>query len=270
MALKDDSLKVVQTFIGDRFELSGSNGVILGLSGGLDSAVVLSLCASALDPKKVTALYMPVGEGNREDLDQSGELARSLKVNFRVVNIRPTLESVQSHLNGEVRPFVLGNIAARIRMILLFSEANQRDLMVMGTSNKSELLTGYFTKFGDGAADLLPIGDLYKTQVRDLAKRLGLPAHFITKPPSAGLIEGQTDEDDLGVDYTMLDRILLGYELGMSSDEIIRRTGAEAGVVENVLRRVKNAIHKRNLPAVPKLGIRTVGLDLREEYLGRQ
>jgi NAD+ synthase len=136
--------------------------------------------------------------------------------------------------------------------------------VVMGTGNKSELLVGYFTKFGDGGVDFLPIGDLYKTEVRDLAKKVGIPKRLIEKAPSAGLWEGQTDEGELGVTYEKLDQILLGFEMLLDNREITRRTGIDLNIVEMVWRRHLDTVHKRKAPLVPKIGSRTIGLDWRE------
>jgi NAD+ synthase len=157
-----------------------------------------------------------------------------------------------------------GNVKARLRMVALYAEANRRGALVLGTGNKSELLTGYTTKWGDSGCDLLPIGDLYKTQVRALAEELELPAAFLRKTPSAGLWPGQTDEGELGIGYGELDQILMGLELKMSDRDIARRTKLPAQEVAEVRARLTTTSHKRRLPLVCKLGLRTVGLDWRE------
>ena len=134
----------------------------------------------------------------------------------------------------------------------------------MGTSNKSELLTGYFTKFGDGGADFSPIGDLYKTQIIELAKAIDIPENIIGKPPSAGVAQGQTDENELGITYRDLDRILLGIELKLDIKEIAKRTGIKENEVSRIQEMVNRTVHKRKMPLIPKLGIRTLGSDWRE------
>jgi NAD+ synthase len=136
--------------------------------------------------------------------------------------------------------------------------------IVMGTSNKSEMLVGYYTKFGDGGADFCPIGDLYKTQVRELGERIGVPEHIIAKVPTAGLWKGQTDEGELGISYEELDDILYGFELNLSEEEIAKRTGLETSKLERVWRMHRQSVHKRKMPLIPKLGVRTIGLDWRE------
>jgi NAD+ synthase len=134
----------------------------------------------------------------------------------------------------------------------------------MGTSNKSELLTGYFTKFGDGGADFSPIGDLYKSQILDLAKAIEIPDDIIKKPPTAGLWDDQTDEGELGIRYQDLDAILMGIELRLEPKEIAEKVGIDLAEVTRILDMVEKNVHKRKMPLIPKIGIRTLGLDWRE------
>jgi NAD+ synthase len=157
-----------------------------------------------------------------------------------------------------------GNAMARLRMVVLFHHAKLMERVVMGTSNKSELLVGYFTKFGDGGADFCPIGDLYKTEVRELAKVLKVPVSILDKVPSAGFWEGQTDEGEMGLTYQELDQILVGIELNLSCEDISARTGIPLAKVEKVWHMHRGTVHKRKMPLIPKLGFRTVGLDWRE------
>ncbi len=135
----------------------------------------------------------------------------------------------------------------------------------MGTGNKSEIMVGFFTKFGDAGVDLLPIGDLYKTQVKEMARVLGVPEKVVQKTPSPGLWKGHTDEGELGISYDDLDRILLGLELEMRPEDIGERTGLPLDRVHQVEEMVRRSIHKRKMPLIPKVGVRTVGLDWREE-----
>jgi NAD+ synthase len=153
---------------------------------------------------------------------------------------------------------------ARCRMTVLYDLAKLTNRLVMGTSNKSELLTGYFTKFGDGGADYCPIGDLYKTEVRQLARKIGVPDKFVQKVPSAGLWEGQTDEGELEISYDELDAVLFGIENGMDLEDIARRNMVPEDKVERVWKLYLGSVHKRKTPLIPKIGLRTIGLDWRE------
>jgi NAD+ synthase len=180
------------------------------------------------------------------------------------VDLEPVMQSFRQQLGGDVEDHAFGNVKARARMTVLYYHGQIRSYLVMGTGNKSELLMGYFTKYGDGGVDYLPLGDLYKTQVRGLAADIDLPQAFIDKPPSANLLPGQTDEDDLGIAYEDLDRILLGIEIGMDDDEIAERTELPTTEVARVRGVVHATKHKRRIPLAPKLGIRTIGWDWRE------
>ena len=157
-----------------------------------------------------------------------------------------------------------GNIKARIRMVMLYYHANLHNYLVLGTSNKSELLVGYFTKYGDGGSDAMPMGDLYKTQVFELARELGIPESIVEKPPTAGLFRGQSDEKDLGMKYSELDMILRGIELRLELKDISDITGFPLETVTRIQKKVHGSAHKRCLGKIPKLGLRTIGLDWRE------
>ena len=157
-----------------------------------------------------------------------------------------------------------GNVKARIRMTMEYLWAREHHLLVVGTGNKSELLMGYFTKWGDGGVDLEPIGDLYKTQVRELAGQLGLPTAIRERPPTAGLWEGQTDEEELGLPYSELDQVLFGFEQLRTPDEIHRATRVPLARIRLVEATIERTRHKRRPPPIPKLGLRTIGLDWRE------
>ncbi len=260
----DESVVVIKTFIRDKVRDAGAKGAVLGLSGGLDSAVVAAMCARALGPERVLCIMMPDGTTPPKEMEDAHELAHQLEVEHMTVDIDPVLDMFRQKLGGDVHDQAFANVKARARMTILYYHGQIRKYLVMGTGNKSELFMGYFTKYGDGGVDYQPLGDLYKTQVRSLAADIDLPAKFIEKPPSANLLPGQTDEDDLGIAYEDLDRILLGIEIGMDDDEIEERTGLPATEAARVRGVVTATKHKRRIPLAPKLGIRTIGWDWRE------
>jgi NAD+ synthase len=262
---KQESIEAIHSFIKQKMGEANADGVVIGLSGGLDSVCVTKLCVDSLGPEKVLVLIMPETTTPEEDMKDALGFASSLGLDYRVIDITELVKSFTSLLssvNLDIK--AMGNIKARCRMILLYIHANLGNRIVMGTSNKSELLTGYFTKFGDGGADFSPIGDLYKTQILELAKALDIPENIIGKPPSAGLAQGQTDENELGITYKDLDAILLGIELKLSIKEISKGTGIKEDEVSRIQDMVNRNVHKRKMPLIPKLGIRTLGSDWRE------
>jgi NAD+ synthase len=254
----------IKEFIRHHVGGAGADGVVVGLSGGLDSSVVARLCVDALGREKVLGVALPDENTPEEGREEVADYADALGIELLTRPIEPVVEAFVHLLGREIERVQRGNVTARCRMIVLFHEAKERNRVVMGTGNKSELLCGYFTKFGDGGADFLPIGDLYKTQVRKLGEHLGIPRDILDKTPSAGLWEGQTDEEELGVDYETLDRILLGIELGMRREEISERAEADIALVDRVEAMVRESVHKRKPPLIPKIGVRTLGLDWRE------
>lgn len=262
---KSETVAIIHSFIKQKISESGARGVVIGLSGGLDSAVVAKLCADALGPDKVLCLIMPESDTTEGDIKDALSISTELGVEYRVIDITHIIAAFSELLSPmEPDPKALGNIKARCRMIALYVHANMENRLVMGTSNKSELATGYFTKFGDGGADFSPIGDLYKSQVFELARAIGVPGDLIDKPPSAGLVAGQNDEDELGLSYEILDRILLGIELKMAPEDISEKVGVAVSEVQRIQGLVKRSVHKRKRPLIPKTGIRTFGLDWRE------
>ncbi len=262
---KAESIEVIHSFIKQKVDEAKAEGVVIGLSGGLDSAVVAKLCSDALGPEKILVLIMPDSITPENDIKDALDFAGSLGLDYKVIDISDLVEGIKSLLSPmELDNKDLGNVKARCRMILLYIHANSANRLVMGTSNKSELLTGYFTKFGDGGADFSPIGDLYKTQVLELAKAIDIQDDLIKKPPSAGLWKSQTDEYELGIEYHQLDAILFGIELKLKDKDIAEKVGIEPGEVSRILGMVEKSVHKRKMPLIPKIGIRTLGLDWRE------
>ncbi|WP_400259732.1 NAD+ synthase [Candidatus Methanomassiliicoccus intestinalis] len=259
--LKEYAYPAILEFIKE--QTKGKKCVVIGLSGGIDSAVVSKLCCDALGPERVFNIIMPSSVSSKKDVDDAQNLCTEFGMNYKVIQLDTLINAFSAILDLH-DPLLKGNIMARVRMTILYHHAHQMDGVVMGTGNKSELLTGYFTKHGDGGVDLLPIGDLYKTEVRELAEKIQIPQTIITKSPSAGLRAGQTDEEDLGVKYDELDQILLGLEQLMSVDEIQKETGLEISIINSVFDKYQSSTHKRKMPLIPKLGIRTIGCDWRE------
>jgi len=259
----EESCTVITEFISNYVNNAGAKGVVVGLSGGIDSAVVALLCKKALGNEKVHCLFLPETTTPERDKEDYEILVKKFELNSKVKDISHLVKEVEKSSVISPDERTLANIKARLRMILLFEYANMTRSLVCGTSNKSELLIGYFTKYGDGGADIQPIGDLYKTQVLKLAHYLEIPEEIISKPPTAGLWFGQTDEKEIGISYNILDQILYGLELKLPLSKIAESIPT---TMENV-RKIKNlrikTQHKRRTPLIPKIGIRTVGLDWR-------
>jgi len=259
--------KVIGNFIKTYVETSGTKGVVIGLSGGVDSAVVSVLCMKTLGKKRVKCLFLPEKTTPKKDIEHKEMLVEMFDLDCRDIDISEIVEEISRISPIKPDKISLANIKARTRMILLYEYANSTKSIVCGTSNKSELLIGYFTKYGDGGADIMPIGDLYKTQVFQLARHLGIPEEIIKKPPSAGLWRGQTDEKEIGISYNILDQILYGLELKMSPHEIAEKIPVSIDVVKKVRGMRAKSQHKRRTPFIPKIGIRTIGLDWRSPVL---
>ncbi len=261
-------INAIEAFLRAKVLDVGFDGVVLGLSGGLDSTVVVGLAKEVFGPENILAISMPECDSPSCDTDDAKVVAEWAGVDFTVIPIDEMIAAYRSKMDFEPEPMVLGNLKARIRMSVIYSYANQRRRLVLGTSNKSELLVGYFTKYGDGGSDVAPIGDLFKTQVKELAAHIGVPQDIISKPPTAGLVPNQTDEGELGVSYAVLDQMLVGFERDLSDEAIanwVRPGGAiDQTKVTGIRRMVDLARHKRKFPKVPKLQGRTVGWDRRE------
>ena len=262
MKLLPDTLTIIETFIQTRVKDAGAQGVVLGLSGGIDSATSLALAVSSLGSDKVKGLIMPFKES--ESISLALDHANTLNVKTKEYSIASIVNSYKEVTPSYSSTASEGNLHSRVRMSLLYGEAFSSNTLVMGTSNKSELLVGYYTKWGDGASDFLPMGDLYKSQVYALAKDLNIPEAILKRVPTAELWEGQSDEEELGIDYPTLDKILLGLERQLSVNEISSNTGISIESISRIDNFIKLSIHKRVFPPVCKIGRRTVGLDWRE------
>ena len=258
------AVETIHQFLRSHALGEGSDGIVVGLSGGIDSALVARLGCDALGPKHVLGLLLPDAAFPESLLRETEEYAQNLGIEHRTIRIEG-VERVYRTLLPELADRVsLGNVKARIRMTIEYAVARERHRLVAGTGNKSELLLGYFTKYGDGGVDLLPIGDLYKTDVRAIAEELGLPEAIRDRPPTAGLWEGQTDEEELGISYVELDQILYGLEQLRAPEEIASLTGFPVERVRAIDERILQFRHKRRLPPIPKVRLRTIGIDWRD------
>ncbi len=259
----EDAERVVVRFLKDYFAGAGKAKAVVGLSGGLDSAVSAALAARALGPDHVIGYILPSATTDDQDLEDANAVADHLGLEARTLPIAKTVDALEEEHAGFSKQG-RGNAAARVRMIQLHEAAYREDALVLGTGNKSELLCGYFSKYGDGGVDVQPLGDLYKTQVRLLADHLGLPERVRTKPPSAGLWKGQTDEHELGLPYETLDRILLGLEIRLDRNLIAEALDLDRSEVNRIAHLRETTQHKRRMPLTPKFGLRTAGVDWRE------
>jgi len=274
LKLTSDALKLdlpsvetrIKRFIKDYVEKCGAEGVVLGASGGLDSCTTAALASLSLGGHKVLGIAMPEEETyNTTNIQHAKLLAKKFGFDLQIVDISSTLKACFQSIPvyDATDKLSKGNVKARIRMVYLYYYANKLNRLVCGTSDKSETMMGYFTKWGDGAADISPIMDLYKTQVRQLALHVGVPAEIVAKPPSPGLWPSQLAEKELGIKYETLDLILFGLEHFMKPKEIAEELNLPIKLVEDVKRRWLSAEHKRRLPLTTKFGYRTVGKDFR-------
>ncbi len=237
-------------FIGKRVELANAEGVVVGVSGGVDSATVAFLSVKALGKERVFGTILPEsGVTPEEDVRDARKVCETLGIDYRIVEIDPFIEPFRKAFGDECL-IAFANIKPRIRMTINYYFANKLNRLVAGTGNKSELKMGYFTKYGDGGVDFLPIGDLYKTEIFELAEYLGVPEEIIRKKPSARLWKGQTDEDEMGISYEDLDKILKSIEMGLTAEEIAEKEEIDISKVESVVQAVERSRHKRELAPI--------------------
>jgi NAD+ synthase len=243
--------RTITAFIRTITSQAQTQGVVIGLSGGVDSSLTAALCVRALGHERVLGILMPTLFTPHQDTMDAYKLARQLQISTQYVNIHVISEAFQSQLAhgfpAHMLKKSLANIRARIRMIILYYYANINNFLVAGTSDRSEILIGFYTKYGDGGADFLPIGHLYKTHVRALARYLEIPFTIAAKPSSPQLYPGHKLADELPLDYPMIDRILIGsLNLQLSTHEISQRLKLPIAQVQNILDRIDRSTHKRN------------------------
>ncbi|MBL7081408.1 MAG: NAD+ synthase [Candidatus Omnitrophica bacterium] len=233
--------KKITTWIKKESKRRGKKGVVLGLSGGLDSAVTAVLCAKALGRTRVLCLILP-SKSTKTALADAYSLVKTFRLKSRTINLAPLYKYSLGILPKAGR-LACTNLLVRLRMLVLYYFANKLNYLVCGTSNKSEITVGYFTKYGDAASDILPLGNLLKTEVRELARDLGISERIIKKPPSADLWPGQTDEKEMGLNYNQLDDILERLEKNKKQKQ-------PKVLVARIKSRIKATEHKRHFPKI--------------------
>lgn len=252
--------KILVGFIRDAVHKVGFRRAVIGLSGGIDSALAAYLTVAALGPENVLGIRMPYASSSADSMIDAQKVIDALNMQSLTVPITPFVAPFFERFEG-ITDTRKGNVMARMRMIVLYDQSAAFGGLVIGTSNKTEALIGYSTVYGDNAAAIQPIADLYKTQVRQLARALGVPRSIIDKPPSADLWVGQTDEGEIGYTYDQLDQLLyLLVDARYSVDEAVAE-GFDRAMVVDVWRRVRANHYKRTMPTVAKLSQRTIGHD---------
>jgi NAD+ synthase len=250
----EDRRDHITNFIRKQVDAAGADGAVLGLSGGIDSTIVAYLAADALGAENLHGLVLPARVSGDENMSDAERVALDLELSYDVIEIEPIVDSLLDvYPEAEDDHEAVGNARARVRGVLNYLVANHEGRLVLGTGNRSEAAVGYFTKYGDGAVDCHPIGNLYKAQVRQLARHVGVPEDLAAKPATAELWEDQTDEDEMGFDYETLDTILVSHIDGpLSADVTAREHDIDVETVEKVRRMYERSKHKRRVPPTPE------------------
>ncbi len=263
--LSEAQTRIVR-FIKEYMTNAGAKGIVLGLSGGVDSATIAALSSLAIGGENVLGLMLPEKETfSQKDIDDAQTVADKFHLLTQRIDMSEILDAVYRGIptfDSDNR-LCKGNIKARTRMMILYYYANSQKRIVCGSSDKSETLMGYFTKWGDAAADIAPLLDLYKTQVRKLALHVGVSKEIALRPSTPALWPNQLAETELEIKYETLDLILYGLERFMDTDDIAEQLDIERTTVERVKSRLLANEHKRRMPLAPKIGYRTVGNDFR-------
>ena len=259
LRLSEDELAATRerivSFIADIVDDAGAEGAVLGLSGGIDSTLTAHLAVEALGEDGLHGLTMPSSVNDPDVMSDAERVADTLGIEYDVIEIQPIAESFfEAVPDAADDRTAKGNVYVRTRAVLNYFVANHENRIVLGTGNRSEAMTGYFTKYGDQAVDCNPIGNLYKMQVRQLAAHLGVPHDLVMQTPTAGMWVGQTDEEEMGVDYDTLDGILALHVDGpLSADATVRALDVTAEQVDRVVELVETSEHKRSMPPAPPL-----------------
>lgn len=249
--LKDVHNELVK-FLRENFKKAGFSKAVLGLSGGIDSALVAYLLRDALGKENVLAIMMPYKSSNPDSLNHAKLVVEDLKINAKSIEITDMIDAYFKNEN-EASSLRMGNKMARERMSILFDYSSKENALVVGTSNKTEIYLGYSTQFGDSACALNPIGDLYKTNIWDLSRYLKIPNELIEKKPSADLWEGQTDEQEMGLTYKEADQVLYRMLEENKTVKEILAEGFSKDLVDNILKRMNRSEYKRRMPLIAKI-----------------
>ncbi len=263
---EEQAVSVLTIFIREEVCRTGLSKAIIGLSGGVDSALSTYLSVRALGAENVHVVMMPYRTSSSESITDAEAIVKDLGISsetFSIASIADTFFSESEHALGPMDRMRRGNVMARLRMITLYDRSQAMGALVIGTSNKTESLLGYTTIYGDNASAINPLGDLYKTQVWQLAKYLGVPEQIISKPPSADLWPGQTDETELGVTYREVDELLFYMiDLRERDDALVKR-GFQLEEIQRVRETIQRTQYKRRLPLIAKISSRTINADFR-------
>ena len=249
--LKDVHNELVK-FLRENFKKAGFSKAVLGLSGGIDSALVAYLLRDALGKENVLAIMMPYKSSNPDSLNHAKLVVEDLKINAKTIEITNMIDAYFKN-EKEATSLRMGNKMARERMSILFDYSSKENALVVGTSNKTEIYLGYSTQFGDSACALNPIGDLYKTNIWDLSRYLKIPNELIEKKPSADLWEGQTDEQEMGLTYKEADQVLYRMLEENKTVKEILAEGFSKDLVDNILKRMNRSEYKRRMPLIAKI-----------------
>ena len=249
--LKEVHSELVE-FLRENFKKAGFSKAVLGLSGGIDSALVAYLLRDALGKENILAIMMPYKSSNPDSLNHAKLVVEDLGINSKTIEITDMIDAYFKN-EKEATSLRMGNKMARERMSILFDYSSKENALVVGTSNKTEIYLGYSTQFGDSACALNPIGDLYKTNIWDLSRYLKIPNELIEKKPSADLWEGQTDEQEMGLTYKEADQVLYRMLEENKTVEEVLAEGFNKDLVDNIVRRMNRSEYKRRMPLIAKI-----------------